>query len=100
MARALAALERGSLDATPQTSEGVTYAPKISKSETRIDFARPARQVHDCARGLSPFPGAWFEAGPPDKRERIKVFIAAMIDEAAGEASADVERCLSRSPTA
>ena len=61
MVRALAALERGSLTATPQSAEGVTYAEKISKAEARIDFNRPAVEVHNKIRGLSPFPGAWFE---------------------------------------
>jgi methionyl-tRNA formyltransferase len=58
---ALGALERGSLQLTPQASEGVTYAAKIDKNETRIDFSKSAQQVHDHIRGLSPFPGAWFE---------------------------------------
>lgn len=73
LVRALAALERGSLDCTPQPRAGVTYAAKIDKAEARIDFTRPARDVHNLIRGLSPFPGAWFEAGPVNKRERIKV---------------------------
>ena len=59
----MAALERGSLTFTPQPEAGVTYATKIAKDETRIDWAKPARQVHDHIRGLSPFPGAWFELG-------------------------------------
>ncbi|HXD43681.1 MAG TPA: methionyl-tRNA formyltransferase [Pseudolabrys sp.] len=61
MTRALAAVERASLTLTPQPAEGVTYADKISKSETRIDWGKPWRVVHDHIRGLSPFPGAWFE---------------------------------------
>jgi methionyl-tRNA formyltransferase len=61
IARALAASERGSLTLTPQPSTGVTYAEKISKGETRIDWAQPSKAVHDHIRGLSPFPGAWFE---------------------------------------
>ncbi len=61
MLRALAAAERGSLALTPQPSAGVTYAEKISKSETRIDWTKPWKAVHDHIRGLSPFPGAWFE---------------------------------------
>jgi methionyl-tRNA formyltransferase len=61
MPRALAAAERGTLQLTPQPSEGLTYAAKISKEETRIDWAKPARDVHNHLRGLSPFPGAWFE---------------------------------------
>ena len=61
MVRALSALERGSLTLTPQPEEGVTYAEKISKEETRIDWAKPWHEVHNHIRGLSPFPGAWFE---------------------------------------
>ena len=61
MQRALAAVERGSLALTPQPAAGVTYATKISKDETRIDWTKPWQQVHDHIRGLSPFPGAWFE---------------------------------------
>jgi methionyl-tRNA formyltransferase len=63
MARALAALEKDSLVLTPQPSESVTYAAKIDKAETRIDWTKPWKQVHDHARGLSPFPGAWCEIG-------------------------------------
>jgi methionyl-tRNA formyltransferase len=58
---ALAAAERGALSLTPQPEAGVTYAEKISKSETRIDWTKPAGEVHNHCRGLSPFPGAWFE---------------------------------------
>jgi methionyl-tRNA formyltransferase len=61
MVRALSALERGSLQLTPQPDEGVTYAAKIDKNETRIDWSLPWKAVHDHCRGLSPFPGAWFE---------------------------------------
>jgi methionyl-tRNA formyltransferase len=61
MPRALAAAERGTLTATPQPLAGVTYAAKISKDETRIDWGKPAADVHNHIRGLSPFPGAWFE---------------------------------------
>jgi methionyl-tRNA formyltransferase len=61
MLRALTAAEGGTLALTPQPAEGITYAAKISKSETRIDWAKPWKQVHDHIRGLAPFPGAWFE---------------------------------------
>jgi methionyl-tRNA formyltransferase len=70
MPRALGALERGTLQFTPQPSEGVTYAAKIDKAETRIDWGKPWKAVHDHCRGLSPFPGAWFEVVPGS---RIKV---------------------------
>ena len=58
---ALGALERGSLQLTPQPATGVTYAKKIDKGETRIDWTKPWQRVHDHCRGLSPLPGAWFE---------------------------------------
>jgi methionyl-tRNA formyltransferase len=61
MPLALAALEQGSLALTPQPAAGVTYADKISKDETRIAWLKPAKAVHDHIRGLSPFPGAWFD---------------------------------------
>ena len=57
----MAAAERGTLTLTPQPEDGVTYAAKISKAETRIDWSKPAHDVHNHIRGLSPFPGAWFE---------------------------------------
>ncbi len=61
MLRALAALEKGALQLTPQGATGATYADKIDKDETRIDWTKPWNKVHDHCRGLSPFPGAWFE---------------------------------------
>ena len=73
MVRALGAIERGTLDAVPQSDEGVTYAEKISKAEARIDWSRPASVVHDQIRGLSPFPGAWCEIDTGGKTERMKV---------------------------
>ena len=63
MLRAIAAAERGSLSLTPQPAAGVTTAAKIGKDETRIDWTKPWRDVHNHIRGLSPFPGAWFEIG-------------------------------------
>lgn len=72
MVRALGALERGTLTLTPQPEAGVTYAAKIDKAETRIDWSKPWRAVHDHIRGLSPFPGAWFEL-PGSQPARVKV---------------------------
>ena len=73
MVRALAALERGSLECTDQLDKGVTYASKLEKSETRINWTRPASDVHNHIRGLSPFPGAWFELEAQGNVERVKV---------------------------
>jgi methionyl-tRNA formyltransferase len=71
MVRALGALEHSSLTLTPQPEAGATYAPKIDKDETRIDWGRPSRDVHNHIRGLSPFPGAWCEIA--GEGGRIKV---------------------------
>ncbi len=73
MKEAIGKLEADDLPLTEQAEEGVVYAQKISKAETRIDFSKSARQVHDHIRGLSPFPGAWFELGIAGKPERVKV---------------------------
>jgi methionyl-tRNA formyltransferase len=73
MVRALGALERSSLTLTPQPADGVTYAAKIDKRETRIDWTRPWRQVHDHIRGLSPFPGAWCEFAADGSPVRVKI---------------------------
>jgi methionyl-tRNA formyltransferase len=71
---ALADLEAGRLACVAQPQAGVLYAAKIDKAEARIDFSGPASAVHDHIRGLSPFPGAWFEAAPAGGDvERIKV---------------------------
>ncbi|MBY5841106.1 methionyl-tRNA formyltransferase [Rhizobium leguminosarum] len=73
MAEAMVKLEMNDLPLTPQPGEGVLYAAKIDKAETRIDFARDARDVHNHIRGLAPFPGAWFELEIGGKPERVKV---------------------------
>ncbi|MBN9668875.1 methionyl-tRNA formyltransferase [Roseibium aggregatum] len=73
MVRALAALSRGALGEQVQAEDGVTYADKLSKQETRIDWSKPAADVHNHIRGLSPFPGAWCEMTLGGKPERVKV---------------------------
>lgn len=78
MVRALAALSRGALSLTPQPHEGVTYAQKITNEEARIDWGASASRVHDKVRGLSPFPGAFFEANFGRGRERVKVLRTAL----------------------
>jgi methionyl-tRNA formyltransferase len=71
--RAVGGLERGGLQLTRQSEEGVTYAAKIEKAEARIDWNRPAREVLRHIHGLSPFPGAWCEAALDGETARIKI---------------------------
>lgn len=80
MVEALAGIEGGKVDCVPQPSDGATYAAKIGKGETRIDFSRPAGEVVNHIRGLSPYPGAWFEISIGNKPERIRVLAAAETD--------------------
>lgn len=94
MVRALAAAERSSLQATPQSAEGVSYATKIDKAESRIDFTQSAIAVHNKIRGLSPFPGAWFEVAADGKQERIKV-LRSSLAEGAGPAGTILDDRLS-----
>jgi methionyl-tRNA formyltransferase len=91
--RALAALERGTLACRAQPSEGVTYAKKIDKAEARIDWARSAGEVHAQIRGLSPVPGAWFEAVIGGRSERIKV-LGVSLAEGGGAAGAVLDNRL------
>ena len=73
MARAMAALERGTLQLAAQSSDGVTYAAKIDKAEAHIDWNRSARDVLRHIHGLSPFPGAWCEMPLDGAPQRVKV---------------------------
>jgi methionyl-tRNA formyltransferase len=73
IAQALILLEEGRLDFMPQATAGVTYAHKIDKAEARIDWRKPAAEVHNLIRGLAPFPGAYFEATLGKALERVKV---------------------------
>ncbi len=78
MARAMGALERGKLQLTKQSAEGVTYATKIEKAEARIDWNRPAREVLRHIHGLSPFPGAWSEMPIEGEQVRVKILRCAL----------------------
>jgi methionyl-tRNA formyltransferase len=79
MVEAMASLERGALELTPQPAEGATYAKKISKEETRVDWTRAASEVHNHIRGLAPFPGAWCEMTIAGKPERMKLLRSTLL---------------------
>jgi methionyl-tRNA formyltransferase len=73
MVRAIGALERGRLQLTKQSDQGVTYAAKIDKAEARIDWNQPAHAVLRHIHGLSPFPGAWCEMAIEAEPARVKI---------------------------
>ena len=62
------------LEARPQPT-GATYAEKITKLETRLDWDKPAERLEREVRAFAPFPGSWFELDG----ERIKVLRARVI---------------------
>jgi len=70
--RAISSLEQGAIDEQTQDESAATYAKKISRNETKLNWALPASELDRKIRGLSPSPGAWFEA----KGERIKLLFA------------------------
>lgn len=78
--RTLSALSRGSLEPVPQSAEGVTYARKISSDEARIDWSRSASELSFHVRGLSPFPGAWFQLAGEKGPVRVKLLMAEAVD--------------------
>lgn len=80
MVEALSRLEAGTLILMPQPAEGASYAKKIEKSETRIDWSKPAIDVHNHIRALSPFPGAWCEMEIGGRAERVKVLGSSSVD--------------------
>jgi methionyl-tRNA formyltransferase len=59
MVRALKGIEAGTLAPVPQPDEGATYAAKIERAETRIDWSGAAVHIDRTIRAFSPFPGAW-----------------------------------------
>lgn len=84
MIDAASLLEKSAIKLTEQSEQGVVYASKIEKSETRIDWSKPAEEVHNHIRGLSPFPGAWCEMKLGGKLQRVKALSSELAD-ATGE---------------
>jgi methionyl-tRNA formyltransferase len=74
---ALKALQQGTITPAAQPAEGVTYAAKISKSEARIDWTRPALELDRQIRAFNPFPGATARI----RDAELKVWRAAPRDE-------------------
>ena len=72
----LAAIAAGTAVETPQAEAGATYARKITTEEARIDWSRPAAEIDRMIRGLSPFPGAWFEMPTPKGLMRVKALLS------------------------
>ena len=72
----LKGLEDGSLSPTPQTEDGVVYAHKLGPEDSRIDWNRSGQEIDWQIRGLSPFPGSWFEIEQNGKPVRVKALMS------------------------
>ena len=70
--RKIQSFEEGSAKFIEQDHSKSTYAKKIDKNETKIDWNLDANKVLAHIHGLSPNPGSWFEY----KKERYKVLKA------------------------
>ncbi|MBS7094800.1 MAG: methionyl-tRNA formyltransferase [Azospirillum sp.] len=71
------------LHAEPQDERLVTYAAKIDKAESRLDFSMPAEVLERKIRAFNPYPAVYFEYGG----ERYKILRAKVVDET-GDAGA------------
>lgn len=77
---ALAGLAEGHIQPVPQPAEGATYAAKLEREESRLDWRQPAVDLERRIRAFQPWPGAWFEVGGI----RVKV-LSARVETAAGQ---------------
>lgn len=78
-------LEQGKLRKIPQNDTRVTFAPKILPEDTRIDWNRPARELHNLIRALSPQPGAWCPLYLEGEEKRLKIRRARLAAPSSGE---------------
>ena len=84
LAQTISVLEHSGLAATPQQEDGITYAHKIGPEDTRIDWSKPAREIDWQIRGLSPFPGAWFEIEQNGAPVRVKALMSEYLPDMQG----------------
>jgi methionyl-tRNA formyltransferase len=80
LTEALEMLRQGTLVETPQDGTKATYAPMLKKEHGRIDWGKPAREVRNLVRGMTPWPSARAEHGG----KTLKV-LSASVREGKGE---------------
>ena len=83
LVRTMAAVAKGEAVATPQAEDGLTYAKKIRAKEARLRWTKPAAEIDRKIRGLSPFPGAWFELPTEKGPVRVKALLS-QVEEGSG----------------
>ena len=83
MVRTLELLARGEIAPRPQSAEGATYAPRLTRDSGQVDWTLPARQIHDRLRAYTPWPGLTARLrGAP-----VKIVAAEAADTGAGDAA-------------
>lgn len=92
MVDSLDLLARGELTFTPQYEVGACYAEKINKTEARIDWKQSAEKLKNQIRGLSPFPGAFFQVDFGHGVERVKV-LQADVEKTSGPPGHVIDDC-------
>jgi len=79
LVRTLDAIEDGTVRAVPQPVDGVSFAPKLTQADARVDWKRPAHLIDRQVRGCTPDPGAWTEcASGQSGPARLKVWPVVM----------------------
>ena len=78
--QAVIELQDGNLNFTRQDNRNITYAKKIDKKETELDFNCAAKEIHNKIRGLSPHPGAWFKYIDESNNFRVRIIQAEILE--------------------
>jgi len=79
---ALRAIQGGYVKPQKQPEEGVTYAKKLDKQESQVDWLQTASEIDQRIRAFTPWPGSWFMHA----NERIKIIQAHVVTDMTGEA--------------
>ncbi|MCC5832117.1 MAG: methionyl-tRNA formyltransferase [Chlamydiales bacterium] len=79
-------IEKGEIKALPQDHSQATFAKKVKPEEGEIDWRRPAREIHNQIRGLTPNPGAWCWIEVRGVRKRLGIKKTRLISDSEGEA--------------
>ncbi len=77
---ALARLPTGGLKPVPQPAEGVTYAAKLTRADSQLDWRRPAEDLERAVRAFTPWPGVAIDFGT----EKVKVLAAEIVSQGRG----------------
>lgn len=75
------ARREGALPGTPQDSSLVSFAPKIETSDCQIDWTRPAQDLHNLVRAVTPQPGAWCTMRHQGRLQRLKILKTELVEE-------------------